>query len=161
MEILRVGVISDTHLGGPTRELADLLRGPFRDAEVILHAGDLTEVAVLDAFAGKEVLAVCGNMDSYEARERLPLKRVWRTGKFRIGLIHGWGGKQGVEERVRGEFEEIDCLVYGHTHVSAAGWRDGIYFFNPGSFSGFSAGGGRSVGLLELGETISGEIYRL
>ena len=161
MGILRIGVISDTHLGGPTRELADLLKGLFLDVEVILHAGDLTEISVLDAFAGKEVIAVCGNMDSREIRERLPVKRVWKTGKFRIGLMHGWGAKQGVEERVRREFEEIDCLVYGHSHVPASRRQDGMYLFNPGSFSGMPVGSGRSVGILELGKTISGRIYPL
>jgi hypothetical protein len=161
MEIQTVGVIADTHLQGPTRELADLLQGPFRDADVILHAGDITEMSVLDAFAGKEVIAVCGNMDSPSVRERLPSKRVWKAGKFRIGLIHGWGGKQGVEARVREEFAGVDCLVYGHTHVSASRREDGLYFFNPGSFSGLFPGGARSVGVLELGETITGRIYAL
>jgi hypothetical protein len=160
MGLIRAGVIADTHLGGPIRELSDLLNGPFRDVEVILHAGDLTEMSVLDAFAGKEVIAVCGNMDSQGVHQRLPLKRLWTAGKFRVGLIHGWGGKQGVGERVRKEFAELDCLVYGHTHVGEAVWRNGVFFFNPGSFSG-PASVGRSVGVLELGETISGEIHRL
>jgi hypothetical protein len=160
MGIIRAGIIADTHLGGPTRELADLLKGPFREVEVILHAGDLTEMSVLDAFAGKEVVAVCGNMDARGVHERLPAKRLWQAGKFRIGLIHGWGGKQGLGERVRGEFGDLDCLVYGHTHVAESVWRNGVYFFNPGSFSG-PANAGRSVGLLELGETITGKIYAL
>ena len=159
MGIQRVGVISDTHLTQPIEELTDLLRGPFRDAEVILHAGDITEMAVLDAFAEKEVIAVCGNMDSQIVRERLPAKRIWQAGKFRIGLIHGWGGKQGVEERIRGEFEGVDCIVYGHTHASASRRQDGVYYFNPGSFAGRLGVGGKSVGVLELGETISGVIY--
>jgi putative phosphoesterase len=137
-----------------------LLRGPFRDVAAILHAGDITEMAVLDAFAGKEVIAVCGNMDSQTVRDRLPAKRIWKTEKFRIGLIHGWGEKQDVAERIRGEFEKVDCIVYGHTHVAASRWRDGIYYFNPGSFAG-GMGGGKSVGVLELGETISGAIYNL
>ncbi len=161
MEIQRVGVISDTHLGGPTQALADLLRGPFRETDVILHAGDITEMAVLDAFAGKEIIAVCGNMDSQSVRARLPVKRVRQMGRFRVGLIHGWGGKQGVEERVRGEFEDVDCIVYGHTHTPASRMRDGIYFFNPGSLSGLSGFGVKSVGVLELGETLSGRIYEL
>jgi putative phosphoesterase len=159
MGIQRVGVISDTHLTQPTEELADLLRGPFRDAAVILHAGDITEMAVLDAFAEKEVIAVCGNMDSPIVRGRLPAKRIWKAGKFRIGLIHGWGEKQGVEERIRGEFEGIDCIVYGHTHAPASRRQDGVYYFNPGSFVGRLGVGGKSVGVLELGKTISGVIY--
>lgn len=161
MGIQRVGVISDTHLARPIPELGDLLEGPFRDVDVILHAGDITELAVLEAFGGKEIIAVAGNMDSSCVRERLPGKKIWKTGKYRIGLIHGWGGKWGIEERIRREFEDIDCLVYGHTHLSAARREDGIYYFNPGSFSGLFGSGKKSVGVLELGDEISGRIYSL
>jgi len=159
MGIQRVGVISDTHLTQATADLADLLQGPFREVGVILHAGDLTEMAVLDAFAEKEVIAVCGNMDSQIVRGRLPAKRIWEAGKFRIGLIHGWGGKTDVEERIRGEFEDVDCIVYGHTHTPASRRRDGVYYFNPGSFAGRWGVGGKSVGVLDLGDAISGMIY--
>jgi hypothetical protein len=118
-------------------------------------------MGVLDAFAEKEIIAVGGNMDSPNVRERLPAKRIWMAGKYRIGLIHGWGGKQGVEERIRREFEDVDCIVYGHTHTPAARRQDGIYYFNPGSFAGLYGDGKKSVGVLELGETISGRIYSL
>jgi predicted phosphodiesterase len=82
-------------------------------------------------------------------------------GKFKIGLIHGWGGPQGIEERVRREFAEVDCIIYGHTHVASQGTRGGILFFNPGAFGGGFVTGKKSVGLLALGETISGEITYL
>jgi predicted phosphodiesterase len=57
---MKIGVISDTHLTQPTDELKGLLAGPFQEVEMVLHAGDLTELAVLEAFAGKKVFAVCG-----------------------------------------------------------------------------------------------------
>ena len=161
MGIQKIAVISDTHLTQPTQELADLLQGPFREIEVILHAGDITEMAVLNAFGEKEIIAVCGNMDSPSVRERLPEKRIWKAGKFRIGLIHGWGEKQGVERLIRGEFEGVDCIVFGHTHSPIARRQDGLYYINPGSFAGLFGVGGKSVGVLELGETISGGIYSL
>jgi len=154
-------VIADTHLTRPIPELEDLLKGPFREVDVILHAGDITELAVLEAFAEKEIIAVGGNMDSSHVRERLPAKRIWKAEKYRIGLIHGWGGKQGVEERIRREFENIDCLVYGHTHIPTARQEGDIYFFNPGSFSGLFGSGKKSVGVLELGDVISGRFYSL
>jgi hypothetical protein len=161
MGILRAGVISDTHLAQPSPELRGLLEATFRDVDVILHAGDITELAVLEAFAEKEILAVCGNMDSANVRERFPDKRIWKAGKHRIGLIHGWGGKQGVEGRIRREFADVDCLVYGHTHMPTVRSQDGIYYFNPGSFAGLSGAGWKSVGVLEFGETISGRIISL
>ena len=52
-KLIKIGVISDTHLSRPTKELEALVTGPFKDAEMILHAGDMTELRVLDAFSGK------------------------------------------------------------------------------------------------------------
>lgn len=158
---MKIGLIADTHLKQATRELEELLAGAFHEVEMILHAGDITELATLEAFKGKEVLAVCGNMDSAEARQRLPSRRTIQAGNFRIGLIHGWGGPQGIEERIRREFDDIDCIIYGHTHTPSERERDGVLFFNPGAFgSGFSAAR-KSVGLLEVGEAISGRILYL
>ena len=66
---MKVGVIADTHLRQASRELEELMAGPFRDVEMVLHAGDITELAVLQSFAGKEIQAVSGNMDSPAMRE--------------------------------------------------------------------------------------------
>jgi len=159
--MIRMGVISDTHLGRPTQELKALLEGSFKEVETILHAGDLTELSVLEAFAGKNILAVCGNMDSQAARKQLPTHRVFQTGKFTIGLVHGWGGPQGIEGRIAKEFEKVDCIVYGHTHTPSQREMDEIVFFNPGSFAGCRGGSPRSVGILTLGEAISGQIIHL
>jgi putative phosphoesterase len=159
--VIRIGVISDTHMGQPTQELRALLQGSFKEVETILHAGDLTELAVLEAFDGKNILAVCGNMDSPAARKQLPTHRVFRAGKFTIGLIHGWGGPQGIEGRIAKEFENVDCIVYGHTHTPLQREMEEIVFFNPGSFGGRRGGSPRSVGILTLGEAISGQIIYL
>ena len=100
-----------------------MLQGPFRDVEAILHAGDITEMAVLEAFAEREIVAVCGNMDSADVRMHLPVKRVWKVGPFKIGLIHGWGGRQGIEERVREEFDGVEChrlRAYPHSDAEGA-----------------------------------------
>ncbi len=160
-QVIRIGVISDTHLSQPTQELKALLKGFFKEVETILHAGDLTELSVLEAFAGKKILAVCGNMDSQVARKQLPTTRVFQAGKYTIGLVHGWGGPQGIEGRIAKEFQKVDCVVYGHTHIPSQKEMDEIVFFNPGSFDGRRGGSPRSVGILTLGEAISGQIIYL
>ncbi len=159
---MKIGVIADTHRRQATRELQELMSGPFQDVEMILHAGDLTELPVLQTFVGKEILAVCGNMDSPAVRKHLPSRRTFPAGNFNFGLIHGWGSPRGIEERISREFERVDCIVYGHTHEPSQNWREGIFFFNPGSFGcGFSPFGKNSVGLLEVEEGISGQIIYL
>ena len=158
---MKFGVISDTHLRQAERSLRDLLRGPFREVEKILHAGDITELPVLDIFGEKEVLAVSGNMDGPLVRQQLPQKRTIQAGKFQIGLIHGWGAPQGIEERIQGEFAGVQCIIHGHTHLPSQVRREGILFFNPGAFAGIGGLGRKSVGLLDVGDQIAAEIIYL
>jgi len=159
--LIKIGVISDTHLSHPTKELQDLVDGPFKEVDMILHAGDMTELKVLDSFSGKKVVAVCGNMDSSMVRKEFPAHRVFGAGSFKIGLIHGWGGAQGIEERIVREFDGVDCIVYGHTHHPSRDEREGIFFFNPGAFGGGLGPTPKSVGVLTLGEAIAAEIIYL
>jgi len=158
---MKIGVISDTHLKQADRQLEDLINGPFKEVEMIIHAGDITELGVLDSLGKKRILAVCGNMDSPEVRRQFPPLRVWQAGKFKIGVIHGWGSPRGIEERIRKEFEQPDCIVYGHTHAPSMSRREGILFFNPGSFGGSPFAPKRSVGLLEVGDDLAGQIIYL
>jgi putative phosphoesterase len=159
--IMKLGVIADTHLTQATQELEKLMAGPFQDVEMILHAGDITELIVLETFREREIRAVCGNMDSPAVRRQLPTQCTFQAGNFKIGLIHGWGRPQGIEERIRREFDRVDCIVYGHTHSPSQIKREGVLFFNPGAFGGGFTSGGKSVGLLLLGETIGSRILYL
>ncbi|HDQ03338.1 MAG TPA: metallophosphoesterase, partial [Deltaproteobacteria bacterium] len=70
----KIGVISDTHLDGFDGKLKSIVARHFHDVDMIFHAGDLVDLGVLDVFGPKEVKAVCGNMDSRQAREKLPEK---------------------------------------------------------------------------------------
>jgi putative phosphoesterase len=159
---MKIGVISDTHLSKPTSELAGLVHTVFADVSMILHAGDLTELEVLEAFSDKEVIAVTGNMDSMDVRNQLPSERVLEVGGFRIGLTHGWGHPFGVPKKIADTFGDVDVIVYGHSHRPDNQVRNGILFFNPGAFSGgFPLTRKRSVGILTLEEQVSGEIIRL
>lgn len=136
----KIGVISDTHLMAPTRELAALVEKGrvFSGCDMILHCGDITAITVLDAFYPKKVVAVKGNMDGINAP--LPMKEIVKIEDFSIGLIHGWGSRHDLESRLIPEFEGIDVLCYGHTHTAANYIRDGLLLFNPGSFMDGSVG---------------------
>jgi hypothetical protein len=159
---LKIGVISDTHLRGPDERLLAVIWNHFNDAELILHAGDLVDLEVLDAFGDKDVIAVCGNMDTSRVEDEIPPKRVLQIGRFRIGLIHGWGSPLDLEDRIRREFENVDCIVYGHSHYPANHIREGILFFNPGTPFNRRYGDSRTVGILEVGEdAITGRIIAI
>lgn len=159
---MKIGVISDTHLRGPDDRLLAIIRKYFSDSDMVLHAGDLVDIRVLSAFGDKEVVAVCGNMDPPRVEDEIPHKRVLEIGRFRIGLIHGWGSPHDLEDRIRGEFDQVDCIVYGHSHCPANHVREGILFFNPGTAFDGRRAASNTVGILEVGETaITGRIITI
>jgi|MudIll2142460700_1097286.scaffolds.fasta_scaffold05507_5 hypothetical protein len=159
--LLKVGVLSDTHLGGYSERLVEIFRQHLCDCDLILHAGDLTDIRVLDVFEGKPVKAVYGNMDSQEVRHRLPDKCLLEIEGHRIGLIHGWGSPFGIEHRVIKAFEDVDCLIYGHTHQAMNELRGKVLFFNPGSATERFFTLQNTIGILEIGERIEGKIIRV
>ena len=158
---MKIGVISDTHLSGYDDRLRRLMENHFYDVSLILHAGDLVDIRVLDAFAGKDVKAVCGNMDPQSVRQSLPDRLIINLNNCRVGIIHGWGMPFGLENKLLKEIGRVDCLVYGHTHRAANEVRDGILFFNPGSATDKRFASRNTVGILEIGEKIKGEIVEL
>src|SRR5258708_2067846 len=79
-----IGLISDTH--GLLRESA--LRA-LRGVEIILHAGDVGDAAILDAL-GKlaPVVAVRGNVDTAAWAEALPVTAVADAAREKIYMLH-------------------------------------------------------------------------
>jgi hypothetical protein len=77
---------------------------------------------------------------------------------FKIGLIHGWGGPSGMERKLLDKLGKLDCIVFGHTHYPVNRTIDGVYFFNPGSAVDKRFAKSRSVGILEVGENLTGKI---
>jgi len=133
--MMKVGLISDTHV--PTRAMKIPLRvfKVFQNVDHIIHAGDLVELEViyeLERLA--PVLAVHGNMDRVNIREKLPKMNELELYDWRIGIIHDPGALLGL-----GNMRKIirennyDVLVYGHTHRSSIRWDDSRLFINPGS----------------------------
>jgi putative phosphoesterase len=149
---MKIGVLSDTHLRTPDSDLEYILEELFGDADMILHAGDIVSSAVLERLEERGVLAVCGNMDDYEVAAAIPQARVITVERKRIGLIHGWGSKEGLAERVVARFsgDLPDVIVFGHSHVPFWGKAQGVYLFNPGSARQDRYTGPGTVGVLKI-----------
>ena len=158
---MKIGVISDTHLREPHSEFKKTIEFHFKDVQKILHAGDFVDWSIAEYLSDhKELIAVCGNMDSGDIREAFPYKRIVELKGFKIGLIHGGGPPFGIESRIRGEFDEVDAIVYGHSHTPANHWVKNILFFNPGSPTR-SFIHKPTLGILHLGDKIEGEIIKI
>jgi hypothetical protein len=158
---MRIIVLSDTH----SEPLAKDLQADLQKADLIVHVGDFTDLALLERLKkSQEVRAVYGNMDSLELRQVLPKKLVFRCEEAAIGLVHGQGAPAQVVEGVRECFkgEKLDAIVFGHSHEPMNKVVDGVLFFNPGSPTDTVRAPFRSYGVLEVkGKTIKGQIIKI
>ncbi len=133
--MIHVGILSDTHLNSCTDSFRRQVDTVFAECTIILHAGDLSDISVLNAFSGKEVHAVHGNMCNMGSQQLLPNSKLITVGGYRIGLCHGaWRPRHTIEQRVWAMFPEADCIVYGHSHKAVCHTTGGVLFINPGTF---------------------------
>ncbi len=56
-------------------------------------------------------------MDDFDLYNLLPEKRIEKYHGQRIGIIHGKGPPQGIEDVVLREFQDVDLIIFGHSHV--------------------------------------------
>jgi putative phosphoesterase len=150
---VRIIVLADTHVN-TLEYLPKKIIDAISTVDLIIHAGDFTDVQVLKELKQlREVKAVQGNMDSMELKTTLPVKEIFEIESKRIGITHGSGSPWGIEERVRKMFEsdQIEIIVYGHSHQSQNTVINNILFFNPGKAI-------ESFGILTIDGEAKGEI---
>ena len=103
--IHRIGVISDTHIPKRAARVPDAALRAFEQVELILHAGDLSALAVIDQLSAyAPVEAVQGNVELPEVVAALPLKREVVVGGCAIGLVHILGERKHHARNARREF---------------------------------------------------------
>lgn len=131
-----IAIISDTHLPRGNRSLPTECVSRLRAADLIIHAGDLITVRVLEQLrAIGEVAAVAGNVDDAAVRALLPGRLELTIGDLRLGVIHDAGAAKGRLQRLRRSFNATDAVIFGHSHIPMLE-RDpatGFQIFNPGS----------------------------
>ena len=160
---MKAGIISDTHLSRADERFLKQTADCFKDCEVIIHAGDLTDLSILEAFSGKMVHAVHGNMCNHTSYKKLPLKLSFELGGFSIGLIHGDVlGRREIEDRLWEVFPGADCVIYGHTHRAVCHRLGNTLIINPGSFQGTGRWGAPGTyAILEIGEVLKGSLHEV
>ncbi len=160
---MKIIVISDTHIPRAANDLPAELYEAIGRADLVLHAGDFVELEILEKLkAVKNTIGVFGNMDPREVRNILKPKEIVTAGKFKIGLIHGYGAPAELINTVRSEFGKVDAIVFGHSHAPVNIVLDGILFFNPGSPTDKVFSPYNSYGVLKVtDEGIKGEIVKI
>ena len=160
----KIGVISDTHIPH-FKKIPDAVWEHFADVELIIHAGDLSILRVINELETlAPVVAVQGNIESDEVVRALPIKREILVGGIRIGIVHILGESSTRVRLARHEFPNARCVVYGHSHIPYNHEHNGQLLFNPGSATDRRRQPTCSIGFLYVDDeagSIRGEIIEI
>ena len=149
--IARIGLISDTHMPARCAALPPTVFEVLRGVDMVLHAGDVGELWVLDRLSAiAPVIAVHGNDETADAQRELPYQNLVVAGGVRILLTHGHYPDRAEETASRknddwqpklarraamGERAGARIVVFGHTHVPMAVEHGGVLLVNPGALA--------------------------
>jgi uncharacterized protein len=153
--VATIGLISDTHLPERCPALPPAVFQALQGVDLVLHAGDVGELWVLDRLSAlAPVVAVHGNDETAEAQRELPYQQVIAVAGRRILLTHAhypdraqelasrrsdaWEPK--LERRAAmGRRAGASIVVFGHTHVPMACACSDVILVNPGAIASGNA----------------------
>lgn len=128
----RIGILADTH-GATPPDLYESLSG----VDCIFHAGDLGNPDVLlDLQVIAPVYAVRGNIDFFEFSRQLPQEQIVTIGEVSFAITHGDRYPQSLIHREllrRFQPENVDVIIFGHTHRYYLKRHGRIWLANPGT----------------------------
>ena len=137
--MMRIGLITDTHLPGQIRDLGELGQLPqefLSSVDLIMHGGDLTSPIVLDwceQFA--PVICSTGNNDPIPD-PRMKEVQILETEGWTIGMIHSLEGKFRPIKDLQKLFPKpVNIMISGHTHQERLEYREGVVLINSGSIT--------------------------
>ena len=168
--IKKIVVLSDTHLPVRAARIPEQVIVQFKDADLIVHAGDFQTIEVVNSLQNyTQFIGVAGNMDSDDLADALPERVILNikngNREFRIGITHGSGAPQGLAERVLDFFEEDeekpDCIIFGHSHKPLNERINSTLMFNPGSPTDTVFTNINTFGILTINNEIKGEIIKI
>jgi uncharacterized protein len=132
----RLLLLADTHLPKRARQLPAEVWDAVASVDVVVHAGDWVEPALLDELERRasRVVGVFGNNDGAELRRRLPEVARETIGGVRFAVVHETGDAKNRALRCDRAYGDADVLVFGHSHIP---WDTvtpgGLRLLNPGS----------------------------
>ncbi|MBB5264321.1 hypothetical protein HNP82_001432 [Catenibacillus scindens] len=138
--MIKIAVLSDTH---------NLLRPQVLEiaagCQAIIHAGDFSRESVLDAFRPLgNIYVVRGNNDQSWAGYLKDTLR-FQIGGIRFFLTHN---KKDVDRRL----DDVDVVIFGHSHKYFQQMIDGRLWLNPGSCGYSRFGGEVTMAVMEIDE---------
>lgn len=130
---MKIGIISDTHT-----YLHPQVFDFFKPCDVVLHAGDIGSIEVLQELESFKILkAVYGNIDSVDIRSRLQEHIFFEADGLHILLMHIGGYPPKYTAQSKGLIEKYkpDIFVCGHSHILKVMYDDEhkLLYINPGA----------------------------
>ena len=118
---MKLAILSDTH-GLLRPEVMEHLK----NADAILHGGDINRPAIVDQLRQYAPLYVVrGNNDKAWA-EDIPHDLTLTLDGVTFHMVHN-------KKEVSADLSGVDVVVFGHSHKYVQEEKDGILWLNPGS----------------------------
>ncbi len=134
---MRIGLISDTHIPEVAKATPPQVMEVFSGVDLILHAGDIFVVSVLDELQSiAPVLAARGDDDYGIRDERVQEIQTLTIEGLTLYMIHSsqYWARDLIERPERHNLEKApDIVVFGHTHRDMVQTIRGSLLVNPGS----------------------------
>lgn len=149
---MRVVTLADTHAPRRWRSCPPTVAGHLREADLILHAGDVCTAGVLDELSQyAPVHVVLGNNDGPDvARWGAPERLELDIAGLAVAMVHDSGQATGRLGRLRRWFPSAGLVVFGHSHIPLDQAGDGLRIFNPGSPTDRRRQPAGTIGLLDI-----------
>ena len=155
---MKILVVSDTH--GNEFKLLQAHQAAGQ-VDAVIHLGDgEADTAILETIETCPVIKVAGNCDLGSSA---PRELILEWHQKRILICHGdcYGVKTGLSRLIdHAEAEEIDVVLYGHTHVANQLQHETVLVLNPGTLWGRAPFLSYAILTVEA-DQVSAEIYKL
>ena len=160
MHQMRIGLLSDTHIPLDAEDIPPQVKKVFSGVDLILHAGDVYRVYVLDELRTiAPVFAALGDDDpiTLAVAQRAQKRHDLKIGGFTLLLTHYRpshnliGSSYQEETSAEDIYGGANIVVFGHEHNDVLIEENGVLLVNPGSptFLHYQRGLG-TVGILEI-----------
>ena len=118
---MKLAILSDTH---------GLLRPQvlehLKNADAILHGGDINKQSVVDELRQYAPLYVVRGNNDKEWAEEIPHDLTVALGGVTFYMVHN-------KKELPAKLDGVDVVVFGHSHKYVQEEKDGLLWLNPGS----------------------------
>ncbi len=156
---MRVIALSDTHAPRRWKSCPPAVAAWLRQADVVLHAGDVCTADVLTELAQyAPVHAVLGNNDGPDVADwGAPETLHIELGGLSVAMIHDSGPAAGRLRRMHAAFPAAELVIFGHSHIPLDDSDGALRIFNPGSPTDRRRQPRGTVGVLDIADgTLTG-----